>query len=377
MPKRDSLLATIEAVHAAGIEPELWPQALAAITHSVGGIAATLETFERPSARIVEFHSHGLPPACEMAYYDDYAMRNPRIPMLINGRPGEVTFDYMVLDERAMDRNAFYADFLTPEGYRYCIGGTLAVSDTESALFSVQRTIKQGHVQRAEIAAMRRLLPHVRQAFDTMRRFRNARARDRPFKAALDCLLDGAALVRADGTVVYANQALRAIAREGDGIRIAKGRLAFATADVDAGCASALAAIARMRRGDVGAAAGTNVVVRRTSSAPSYLVSIRPLPGRHRVETAAEAILFVRDPLRRHESSIDVLREFFGLTLAEAGVAQALLAGVSLAEYARQSALSFNTVYTHLRHIKEKTDTKRQAELIRKLNDIRLPLREE
>jgi DNA-binding CsgD family transcriptional regulator len=35
-----------------------------------------------------------------------------------------------------------------------------------------------------------------------------------------------------------------------------------------------------------------------------------------------------------------------------------------------------NTVYTHVRRIREKTRCKRQAELIRTLNDLLLPLRE-
>jgi DNA-binding CsgD family transcriptional regulator len=310
---------------------------------------------------------------------DEYAMRNPRIPLLINGKPGNVVFDYMVLDEKAMDHDDFYAGFLAPTGFRYCVGGTIDVSPREGSLFSVQRAAKQGHVGRPEIATMRLLLPHVRQAFDTMRRLREARARDRSFKAALDCFADGAALVRTDGTIVYANQALQAIARCGDGIRIARGRLEFAAAAADAGYAGALAALARTRRGDIGVEAATNVVVQRTSGAPPYLVAIRPLPrpGRHRVEVLAEATVFVRDPLRRQETSIDVLHDFFGFTPAEASVARALQAGVSLADYARQSGLSFNTVYTHLRHIKDKTQTSRQAELIRTLNDIRLPLRDE
>lgn len=378
MPQQDQLLASVEAVHAAGLDPELWPQALAAITRTVGGIAATLETFDRRTSRLFEFHSFGLPPPNEIAYLDHYSGLNPRIPALINGRPGNLVSDYTVLDERSMNRHPFYADFLAPAGYRYCIGGTLAVSVHEASLFSVQRSTRQGHVGKQEIATMRLLLPHVQQAFDTMRRLRAAGARDRSFKATLDWLSDGAALVRADGTLLYANQALQAIARRGDGVRIVKSRLDLATADAGARYAEALAAVGRMQHGDVRVATAATIAVQRTSDAPPYLLSIRPLfrPGKHLIGAQAEVAVFVRDPLQQHRPSIDVQREVFGLTLAEAGVARALLSGVPLVEYARQSALSLNTVYTHLRHIKEKTHTRRQAELIRTLNDLQLPLRD-
>jgi DNA-binding CsgD family transcriptional regulator len=63
------------------------------------------------------------------------------------------------------------------------------------------------------------------------------------------------------------------------------------------------------------------------------------------------------------------------LTEAEARLAQALQQGMSVTDYARERALSPNTAYTHLRRIKEKTGCKRMPELIRWLNDLRLPLR--
>ena len=69
------------------------------------------------------------------------------------------------------------------------------------------------------------------------------------------------------------------------------------------------------------------------------------------------------------------LRDLFGLTEAEAGLAQALQSGVALSDYAGGRALSLNTVYTHLRRLREKTGSSRMAELIHKLNGLRLPLR--
>jgi DNA-binding CsgD family transcriptional regulator len=63
------------------------------------------------------------------------------------------------------------------------------------------------------------------------------------------------------------------------------------------------------------------------------------------------------------------------LTDAEASLAQALQTGVPLGDYAQARAVSLNTVYTHLRGIKEKTGCHSMGELIRKLNDLQIPLR--
>ena len=71
-----------------------------------------------------------------------------------------------------------------------------------------------------------------------------------------------------------------------------------------------------------------------------------------------------------------MLRATFGLTDAEADLARALQTGTSPAKYARDRAISTNTVYTHLRRIKDKTGTRRITELIHALNGARLSLRD-
>ena len=114
MAGADELLAVIEALYAAGLDGELWSQALAGVMRTIGGAAATLEVFGRHPLRLSQFHSFGVPPPHELKYLDHFSALNPRIPAFVNSKPGDLFFDYMALDEQAMDRNAFYADFLAP-----------------------------------------------------------------------------------------------------------------------------------------------------------------------------------------------------------------------------------------------------------------------
>jgi DNA-binding CsgD family transcriptional regulator/PAS domain-containing protein len=375
MATQNLLLPAIEAVYAAGLDETLWPDALAQVMHAVGGIAATLEVFERSTARLTEFHYHDLPPGNEVAYLDHYFSLNPRIPALINGKPGNIVTDYAVLDERSMNRDAFYSAFLAPTGYRYFIGAMFDASAREAFLFSVQRSAKQGHVGKDETTKMRLLLPHVRQAFDMTRRLRGTNAVDRSFKAALDWLSDGICLLRADGPVLHANEIFQAIARRGDGIRIHRGAVDIADPDGRAQLAAAIGAAGKAR-GSFEPGSGDMTVPRR-AGAPPYIVSVRPLvrAARERHRSNADIIIFVHDPLQRNAASARMLRDLFGLTEAEADLARALQAGATPGNYARTRAVSLNTVYTHLRRIKEKTGCHRMPELIRKLNDLHIPLR--
>lgn len=374
MATGDDLLAAVGAVHAAGLDAELWPQALAAVTRTVGGVGATLEVIEKPGLRPRDFHFWGLPPVEQTEYLNHYASLSPRLPFVARQESGELTWDYLAVDERSMNRSAFYAEFLPRMDLRYYVGGILANTQSEFAAVTVQRSGKQGHVGRAEIALMERILPHVRQALDVATRLKGAGGIRRSLEGALDWLTDGVAVVRGDGTVVHANAAFRTIARASDGIAVRKGAVEFADSKARARLAAAIGESARLRAGDTRASISDFHAARRSAGAP-YLVSVRPLLKNQADPDAGIAMIFVRDLLDHDTAAIRTLRDVFGFTAAEASIAQALQAGTSLGEYARTHALSLNTIYTHLRRIKEKAGCHRMAELVRKLGDLQMPLR--
>jgi DNA-binding CsgD family transcriptional regulator len=191
---------------------------------------------------------------------------------------------------------------------------------------------------------------------------------------ALDHLADGVILIRRDGIVAFANSAAQDIARRGDGINLHGGKLDLPAAEARMRLDAALAAVLRPREPRPADACDFPLA---RAGAPPYIVSVRPLDGNERRPVAdrdADAIVFVRDPLHRIAAAIGVLREIFRLTDAEAALAQALQTGVPLAAYAKTRGLSLNTVYTHLRRVREKTGCSRMQELIATLNDLHVPL---
>lgn len=370
-------LAAIDAINMAGLNAELWPQALAAVTRLIGGAAGTLEILDRKTFEHREFHAYGVAPAGELAYVREYAALSPRIPGALRQKAGEVTWDYRVVDERAIDRSPFYMEFLAPQGYRYAVAGILDVPRQELGVVAVQRSRRHGHVDRSEVALMERLVPHVSRAVDVMTRLKQAEGARRTLEHALDWLADGVALVRADGTVSYANQVLQAIVRRADAIRICDGAIECADSDARLRLDAAIAAVRRLRDGGDRAPVA-DFPAPRSGGAPPYLVSVRTLTDGSldsRASAQAIAMVFVHDPLSRHATTLRLLRDVFGLTDAEGALAQALRAGTPLADYARAHGVSVNTVYTHLRRIKEKTGCHRMGELIRKLDDLEVPLR--
>lgn len=375
--RRSDILATIEAVHAAGLDTKLWPAALDSIKRAVGGHIATLEAFERTTLEHHEFLAHGLPPPGQVEYLEHYAALNVRLPAHRAAKCGEIIYDYGILDETAMRNSPFYAEFLPRLDLRYFISGIIATSEQEFTALTVQRSARQGHVDRADIALMRQIVPHVQQAFDVTRRLKGTTEDRRSLERTLDWLTDGVALLRTDGTVAYANESFQAIARRGDALRLRRSAIEFLDGAARDKFDAAVASVVALAAGKTHAASAADFVAARSTAGPPYLVSVRAIfeRPRHHAPLGGIAIVFIRDPQARGGVSTGALRQLFALTEAEAALAQALQSGVTLAVYARQRSLSLNTVYTHLRRLREKTGCSRMPELIRKLNDLQVPLR--
>jgi DNA-binding CsgD family transcriptional regulator len=374
MTRGKDLASTIGAVYAAGLDTTLWTPALAAMTELVGGVGATLEVIAKAALAHREFHQFGFPLAEMPPYLDHYSQLNPRLPFSLRQRSGKIGFDHLILDEQAIDRSAFYAEFLSSLGLRYFVHGILGNTPQEIAVVTIQRSPRQGHVDRAGISMMELLVPHVRQALDMATRLGAAAETGRALESALDWLADGVALVRADGAIGHANAAFAKIARDGDGIRIRKGAIEFLIAEAQARIDEAIGSAARLRGGDL-RHAGVDFHVPRPSGTAPYLVSVRPLLDKAPPKGAV-AVVFVRDPVIANAASLRALREMFGMTKAEAQLAQAIQAGMPVSRYAQVHGTSINTVYTHLRRIKEKTGCGRMVQLVRKLNELQFPLRD-
>lgn len=374
MPGDQLLLATIEAIHAAGLDENLWPSVLAAVAQIIGGAGATLETIDKTARRHSAFYCHGIPAPAEQAYLEYWATHNPRVTHGMRQKTGAVNWDYQILDETAMDRDGFYSELLPITDFRYYIAGLLKGTARVCSLISVQRTRRQGHVDKAEIASIRHLMPHLQQALDVNARLKGANLAVNAFEQVLDWLDDGAALLRRDGRVVFCNKSFRAIARRHDGVWIDDGALVFASSKPRTYFGRWMAALDR-HVGSGGVL--SDFTVPCLSGDPAYLLSLRPLIGARSREQNADAIAFIRDPLTRNAAAVRLLRQMFGLTPAEADLAQALQNGILPAAYARDCGLSPNTVFAHLRRLKDKTGWRRTAELTRRLRQLQVPSRPE
>ncbi len=116
--------------------------------------------------------------------------------------------------------------------------------------------------------------------------------------------------------------------------------------------------------------AGTAMSLSRPSMRRPLSVLVVSLKTSDRVKTARikerhpVAAIFVNDPERPHQMVLEQLTHFYGLTAAEAKLAQGIAAGKSLHNLAKDLGITTGTARSHLSRIYLKTGTHRQVELV-------------
>lgn len=373
---RDQLLDVVEKCYAASLDGQRWSVALDAVADFTGGTDTTLE-MRHHIAETPDLFLCGtrLPDDGVSDYLEHFAAVCPRIAYIDTLQRDRVGYDYDFMSEPEMDRNEFYADFLGPQKMRYFLAGSLNDGAGRSnKIVSVQRATRQGHASSEDIARLQLLLPHVGQAFDTFLRLRSDRAQDRLLSDALECMSSGAILVGGSGQVLHANQAAVAMARDGDGLSLSRGRFSLSSRN---GTQAYGEILTQLLSGTLAAPAraGGEFYASRPSGRAPYAIRVRRLPSAQEFDLTRDrawAIVLIDDLAAAAAPAPSRISAAFGLTQRQAELAAALYAGRSLREHAKERGIAFSTARYHLYQLLARLDLQSQADLIRLIG--RLPM---
>ncbi len=364
-PSLEDLSAAIEAIHEAGLDSSGWLAVLQRIRDLFR--SSSVAVWMQGSAD--DFQDvHALQQADEITrdYAGHYGRLDKLRPAVMRAPVGTILTNEMVISQAEFVRTEFYADFAVPHDLLSCMQARVFDGPGYSGYVGIGRTNRVGAFEREDIRLLRLLLPHLCGAQRTRQHLAFAAIERKSVLAALDGLKQGVLIVDAQARVLHANSAAEALLLMEDGLTTAQGRL----------CAMRPAADAALRRalgGAAGNGGGTLAVVRPSGRAP-FAVTVQPVTaGRffasdlRRVAQVPAALVFVVDPDHDGGGAVTArtLRALYGLTGAEAAVAEAIAQGQGVTEAAAALGVTPATLRWHLQHVFEKTGTARQAELTR------------
>ena len=215
---------------------------------------------------------------------------------------------------------------------------------------------------------MRLIVPHIRRAVLVGKVIDHDRQQAASLEDTFDGLAAAMVLVDAQGRVVHANTAARAMA--GGTISVRNGSLVVTDRAASTALKDFFADVATGDRG-----------LSMALTAPDgehYAVHVLPLSSGERrragARYAAVAALFVQHQAIDGPAAPELIARTFGLTLTELRVLVAIVQVGGVPETAVALGIAETTVKTHLHRVYGKTGTSRQAELVRLVARFSSPL---
>ena len=280
---------------------------------------------------------------------------------------GQLINGSRVYPDARLASTEWHTDWLRPQDLFYTLAVVVEKRAQRSFNVTAVRSKRCGPYTAEEEARLRTLVPHLQTAFALHRRLHRAEALAHASLAVLESLPMGVALLDGQACVLHANTRAHALAKATGLLRFdaRDDSLRASASGDDALLQRALCLAVSTGRG-LGLGAGHALRLYGAQGATQLHVMVTPMPRWSSPfgEQAAGAV-FISDPTSVPETPQDALRAFYQLSAAEARLAQALVNGLSLQEYADLRGISIHTVRSQFKTAAAKVGSGRQADFVR------------
>lgn len=205
------------------------------------------------------------------------------------------------------------------------------------------------------------LVPHVGQAMALCERVQASAGLSLRLKKHLDHLRCGLVIADTSGRVQWLNRSAELRLQAQSPLRVLGGKLSAHTADALAKLLKHMAMVAQTSE-----AGGNWRYLTLGQGAQRLHLALQPLVEVDSYAGDSSSVLLVITGVGQEEAiPAAALGTMFGLTPAESLIADALIRGYTLEQYAQQRGISVGTVRWQMKQVLSKTGAARQAELVR------------
>lgn len=265
--------------------------------------------------------------------------------------------------------SAFFRTWVEPFNIRYTLGAQIRGEDGSLCQLRICRPVNGQPFSSQEKALCQALIPHFKEALGVYAHINSLQTEQQFYADAVDRLRVGTVLLDGQGRVIRMNHIAEKIVAERDG-------LSFSTQGLEAHAEGSRQVLREAIAHAVSVVNGKVPLVekqffdaisigRPSGRAPLAIrICALPLEEGWRNERRPALALLIRDPGSKSQFGNQLLRQLFGLTPAEAALAQLLAEGLSLDAAAAQLGVRKNTARVQLSSIFGKTGVTRQSSLV-------------
>ena len=376
MSEVEVLSSLIGEIYDTAFDPARWTGVLEIVTGYMRGMATMLAAQDTASGTGTFYYSWGDDPHYTKLYFEKYAKLNPGIVAIsLNVKPGDVCSLSTLVPWDQFLQSRLYQEWARPQGYADTTNVLIEKSATSVAHLATAYHLRDCPADDETRRRMRLIAPHVCRAVAISKIIDLNKIEAAMLADAVDGVAAGVLLVRVDGEIAYTNTSARAMLRESNVLREIGGVLKV----FDPTAQSALSdAFAAAEGGDIALGRRGIAVPMSSRDGESYVAHVLSLTSGTRRQTgsgyAAVAAVFVHKAVLQRPTLIETVAEHFKLTPSELRVLFAIIEVGGVPHVAAVLGISEDTVKTHLRHVFAKTDTNRQADLVKLVAGYANPL---
>jgi DNA-binding CsgD family transcriptional regulator len=358
----DEFSRLVSSIYAAALTPRHWEQAIRQVQCAMGGTGGSLLVAD---GAIWSVQASTIPERADKSYAEHYCRLDPVLVSVGNGPVGAVrTGTELIAPNR---KSEFYVGWMRPNELEDGLFAKLTDGPRPTCFLVTSASHSKAFDTPERVKLMSGLVPHLQEALRTQNKLAALTHDSVDLPAAREMVRHGVLIVERGCLVVNLNSAAEGILRAEDGVHIRSGCIGATSTNAERRLHHAIHAALTDEGSNIRSA--RSLSCERPSGKRPYVIHVLPLHqgGIGEASTDARTLVVIIDPEREHESAAALLRRLHGLTNAEAQVAIRLMRGANLKQISDELSVSLTTVRTHLQHVFDKTDTHRQAELVRHL----------
>jgi DNA-binding CsgD family transcriptional regulator/PAS domain-containing protein len=364
---------TIGEIYDCALDPQRWPNTCQRIADLCESTAGGICVHDMRHAQNDQLFVFGY----QQEFLEGLGKNYAQSPMAISDTVANVGDVNVLSNERQeLFESRFYHDVLKPFGLLDIIWFPALRTGGRMASLHASRRDRAPYYQQREMSLFKLISPHVCRALAISDALDIRTLRSEMLERTLDGLVAGVFLTTREGRVVYMNAAAECQIRTGNSIRVVDNRI-FPTDP--AARATLSKAIDETARDDIDNDRCSHSIAIPDGDRAGYVASVFPVDRGQRRATiapfAASVAVFTQDPVQAPLMPGEAFARLYKLTGGELRVLLTLAQGLGGKETADMLGISEPTVRTHLQHIFSKTDTSRQADLLRLFQNSTPPVR--
>jgi DNA-binding CsgD family transcriptional regulator/PAS domain-containing protein len=363
----ERVLAVIQVLYDAALDETIWPKALqdlVDLTRSQGATFWTLESSKQP--RLPIFRTFNFDDRFVRDYLESMVPLDPTVQYLVHHPEEPIVHDGIVISERDKEFHPYYDWQSRESDIHFRMVGQTRPTPTVQAGVALHRTRKVGRYEPEDLERFALIHGHLERALAIGIRLGSLNAREQCTAALLDRNPAAILLLDQHKCIVYANRSAEALRSSTDGIRLSRNGIVLARKPDNDKLQTLIAGV--LSGAGLPGVSGSVMRALRPSGKRAYGILVTPIASCPGLTAFRPAVcIIITDPETRTSLPSDRLRGAFGLTEAEAMLAALLATGEELRFAAARLGITYGTARARLAEIFQKTETRRQSELIRVL----------